>query len=98
MSLQAGLMAILGIEHVERNGHHYFKGLSMFPPAMQDTFLADHPDLYHRHPAGFVALDITKGRIRLASALKAPFGYNFILDTATFSPLDRWTFESLMQN
>ena len=91
-------MAILGIEHVERNGHLYFKGLSMFPPAMQDTFLADHPDLYHRHPAGFVVLDITKGRIRLASALTAPFGYNFILDTATFSPLDRWTFESLMQN
>lgn len=25
------VMANLGIEHIERNGHHYFKGLSMFP-------------------------------------------------------------------
>src|SRR5207302_8085313 len=25
------LMALLGIEHVERNGHHYYRGLSLWP-------------------------------------------------------------------
>ena len=39
--------AALGIESVERNGHHYHPGLSQLPGAMQTATLEHHPDLYH---------------------------------------------------
>jgi hypothetical protein len=45
--------ASLGIPHVERNGHHYFRGLSMFPPDIQDRILRHHGDLYTQHKDGF---------------------------------------------
>ncbi|MGD8753306.1 MAG: hypothetical protein PVG14_17865, partial [Anaerolineales bacterium] len=40
------VMASLGIEHVERNGHHYFAGLSMFPAELQQQVIQRHADLY----------------------------------------------------
>ena len=50
------MMALLGITHVERNGHHYYRGLSMFPEDWQEAALAAHGDLYRRHEQGFPAL------------------------------------------
>ena len=38
------VVATLGIEHVERNGHHYFRGLSMFPRDAVDPVVAHHED------------------------------------------------------
>jgi L-alanine-DL-glutamate epimerase-like enolase superfamily enzyme len=74
------MMALLGIEHVERNGHHYYRGLSMFPATWQEAALADHDDLYTRHPDGFARLRITEGKLHLASANEAPFGVHPLLD------------------
>jgi hypothetical protein len=37
------VQASLGIESVERNGHHYFAGLSMFGPEAQREVLRAHP-------------------------------------------------------
>ena len=34
--------AALGVESVERNGHHYFAGLSAFPSAVQERVLEAH--------------------------------------------------------
>ena len=68
------LMALLGIDHVERNGHHYYRGLSMFPQAWQEETLAAHGDLYGRHSDGFAHLQIHSGKLRLASVNAAPFG------------------------
>ena len=51
----------MGIPQVERNGHHYFKGLSMLPQDVQDAMLAGHPDVYRRHPEGFVTFRIEQG-------------------------------------
>ena len=42
------LVSLLGLEHVERNGHHYVNGMAALPPAEQAAFLAAHPDLYER--------------------------------------------------
>jgi hypothetical protein len=89
------VMANLGIEHVERNSHHYFRGLSYLPQSIQDRILEKHPDLYRRHERGFATLDIRGGRMRVDSVVQAPFGVNFDFDPALFTPLDRWTFESL---
>lgn len=62
--------AALGLAHVERNGHHYFRGLGHLPPAAQAAALAAHPDLYRPLGSG-AALRITDGHLRLSTALAA---------------------------
>lgn len=68
------MMSILGIKHVERNGHHYFRGISMWPECVQQRVLELHGDLYALSPKGFPALSIQAGKISVGSLLKAPFG------------------------
>jgi hypothetical protein len=60
------LVNLLGITHVERNGHHYVNGMAAQPPGEQQAFLAAHPDVYE-HSHGAVRLKIREGRIALAS-------------------------------
>ena len=60
------LVNLLGIAHVERNGHHYVNGMAALPQAEQRAFLAAHPDLYE-HTHGAVRLRISQGRIVLPS-------------------------------
>jgi hypothetical protein len=60
------LVNLLGITHVERNGHHYVNGMGALPESEQRAFLAAHPDLYE-HSHGAVRLRIREGRIALAS-------------------------------
>ncbi len=66
------LVSLLGLTHVERNGHHYVNGMAGLPEAEQDAFLAAHPDLYERSH-GAVRLRITDGNLAIGS-LFAP-GY-----------------------
>lgn len=68
------VLAALGIEHAERNGHHYFRGLSVFPDAVGAATLADHPDLYRRMDDGCIALAPVNGRLSLSTINAAPFG------------------------
>ena len=82
--------ALLGIRHVERNGHHYFRGLSMHPAHVQDAVLQTHGDLYQRHADGFPALRIENGTISLASVNAAPFGCGLTLSMDDFEPLNDW--------
>jgi hypothetical protein len=70
--------AALGLAHVERNGHHYFRGLDHLPPATQAAALATHPDLYRQLGNG-AALRIEDGQLRLGSVLSAR-GYGHELD------------------
>ena len=73
--------ATLGIESVERNGHHYFAGLSQFSEILQQQMLSHHGDLYHTSPLGWPTLTIRKGRLNLTSVINAPLGVGFNLDT-----------------
>ncbi|MGQ9815275.1 MAG: hypothetical protein ACUVR3_09015 [Candidatus Roseilinea sp.] len=84
------VVATLGIPHAERNGHHYFAGLSMLPAQTQSAVLRAHPDLYRRHERGFPTLDIQGGQISARTVTRAPFGFGFSFDPAEFSPLDDW--------
>ena len=84
------LMGVLNISHVERNGHHYFRGLSMFSDALQEEMLKHHGDLYHRHPDGYAALNIVKGRVDIHSLIRAPFGVAFIPHESEYVPLAEW--------
>ena len=84
------MVAALGIAHVERNGHHYFRGLSMHSETVQQQMLAAHPGLYHRHEAGFPTLDIRQGVLDLHSVNAAPFGCGIELDLTPFQTLKTW--------
>jgi hypothetical protein len=68
------VVASLGIPHVERNGHHYFRGLSMWPRDLQERMLAMHGDLYEE-VGGVATLRIRGGRINVGSVVDAPFGF-----------------------
>ncbi|MGB8167523.1 MAG: hypothetical protein WCF18_08520 [Chthoniobacteraceae bacterium] len=65
--------ATLGITHVERNGHHYFRGLSEFPAAVQREILARHGDLYRTHH-GYPVVRVEQGKVSTRSVVAAPFG------------------------
>ncbi len=60
------LVNLLGMTHVERNGHHYVNGMADLPEAEQSAFLAAHPDLYERSH-GAVRLRIRDGRLAIGS-------------------------------
>lgn len=89
------VIATLGIEHTERNGHHYFLGLSMLPADMQEAVLSSHGDLYRRHEGGFPSLDVTGGQIDIGSVVDAPFGFSSAMDPSRFVPLEEWSPDQL---
>ena len=88
-------VATLGIAHSERNGHHYFAGLSQFPRSMQDAVVSAHGDLYTRHGTGFPTVRIEQGKIAIRSVVAAPFGLAPTLDFSGLTPVDDWSFDSL---
>ncbi|MCP4782020.1 MAG: hypothetical protein GY903_05735 [Fuerstiella sp.] len=81
--------ACVGVDHVERNGHHYFCGLSMLPQSEQQKTLRNHPDLYELAELGFPTLKIRNGRIQVGSVNAAPFGVAEHPDVGLF---ERWRF------
>lgn len=82
--------ATLGMTSVERNGHHYFAGLSAFPAAVREQTLTDHGDLYERGPAGIPFVRIEEGAMDVGSVVDAPFGVEFELDVDRFDTVDAW--------
>ena len=74
LTIQAGialqqdlaLVSLLGLAHVERNGHHYVNGMAGLPQDEQSAFLSGHADLYERSH-GAVRLRISQGNISLKS-------------------------------
>jgi hypothetical protein len=82
------MVAALSIDHVERNGHHYFAGLSMFPRSVQQRIVENYPDLYHINERGFATLSVLDGRLNLQSVNASPFGVAEIPMTALIEPWD----------
>ncbi len=74
LTIQAGLalqqdtalVSLLGLTHLERNGHHYVNGMAGLPASEQDAFLAAHPDLYERSH-GAVRVRIADGMLQIGS-------------------------------
>lgn len=80
------LVNLLGIAHVERNGHHYVNGMAALPAAEQQAFLDAHPDVYERSH-GAVRLKIREGRIALASLDCPGYASAAVPDFAAMQPL-----------
>jgi L-alanine-DL-glutamate epimerase-like enolase superfamily enzyme len=74
LTIQAGialqqdlaLVSVLGLTHVERNGHHYVNGMAGLPEGEQAAFLESHPDLYEKSH-GAVRVRIHNGNIQINS-------------------------------
>lgn len=58
------LQSTLGVSNVERNGHHYFRGLDHLPEDQQAMITRALPGLYHRD-ADLTRLSIRNGTIDL---------------------------------
>ena len=83
------VVATLGIAHAERNGHHYFAGLSQFPASVQRAVLAAHGDLYRAHD-GYPVVRVEQGKVSTRSVIAAPFGSAITIDPAEFTPEPEW--------
>jgi len=90
------MQAVLGVAHVERNGHHYFRGLSMYPPEVGESVLQQFPDLYEPVAEGIASLIIRDGEISLTSVNSAPFGC-FEPDVSGLPTLKEWIMQGGMQ-
>lgn len=80
------VQATLGIESVERNGHHYFAGLAAFPESLQSVVFERHHDLYLKEPGRAARITLSGGRLSTRSVLQAPFGCAFLPDLESFAP------------
>ena len=60
------LVSVLGLTHLERNGHHYVNGMADLPRAEQQAFLTAHPDLYEQSH-GAVRVRIDRGMLSIDS-------------------------------
>lgn len=80
------LVNLLGITHVERNGHHYVNGMAALPQAEQQAFLAAHGDLYE-HSHGATRLAIRDGRIAIGSLACTGFASAAMPDFDTMQPI-----------
>lgn len=78
------LVAVLGLTHAERNGHHYVDGFAGAPEG--EAFLAAHPGLYERHD-GAVRLATSAGAMEVAALAVPGFGSAVLPDFARLSPL-----------
>ena len=83
-------MAALGIASVERNGHHYFPGLSMFSKTIQEQVLAAHAGLYVRSAQSWPMLSIQDGKIDVTSLNRNPFGVGCVVDVEQFTPVENF--------
>lgn len=80
------LVNLLGIRHVERNGHHYVDGMKALPRAEQEAFLRAHPDLYE-DSHGAVRLRIRGGEIAIGSLACAGFASGALPDFAAMQAM-----------
>jgi hypothetical protein len=88
------LAATLGLQHVERNGHHYHPGLTYLPEAQRSRALAAHPDFYVQEH-GIIGPKIIDGQFRIGSLQCVGFGFAVEPDMSAMEPAESWQFESL---
>ena len=71
------LQATLGVGDVERNGHHYFRGLDHLDDRVADELVATFPRLYERD-GDLRRLRIVDGRLDLSGVVDGP-GFGGVL-------------------
>jgi hypothetical protein len=82
------LVGLLGLPHVERNGHHYVAGFDGqgAPAGEQHGFLTAHPDLYEASTRG-ARLAIRDGMLSLRSLAVPGFASGVLPDIASLASM-----------
>jgi hypothetical protein len=83
------MVAILGISHCERNGHHYNRGLSMLSAADKNSVARNHRDLYRKRGAEWY-LNVQQGRVHINSLFGSGFAVTDEPDWDSMVELDDW--------
>jgi hypothetical protein len=84
----------LGLTHVERNGHHYVRGLAHCSAREREQALRLHTDLY-RGSAEAAFLRVEAGQLRVGSLAVPGYGIAFDPDLDSMTPLEAWRADSL---
>jgi Enolase C-terminal domain-like len=79
----------MGLNHCERNGHHYNFGLSMLSDLDKQNATTRHPDLYEKRDDEWF-LRIREGRVNCASLYGPGFGIVDEPDWNSMQDLDVW--------
>ncbi len=82
-------LGILGIEHCERNGHHYNHGLSMLSDIDKSNVVKHHPDLYLKRGDEWF-LDVHDGVVECSSLQCPGFGVHDEPDWASMMNMKKW--------
>lgn len=82
-------LSVLGIDHCERNGHHYAYGMSHLFEVEKQALLKQNPDLYEERD-GDVFLRIKNGKVETASLQTIGFGSGTEPDWSTMPTLAIW--------
>jgi L-alanine-DL-glutamate epimerase-like enolase superfamily enzyme len=83
-------VAALGIGHLERNGHHYIRGLDHLSQSERAHCLARHGDLYRAEgDSAFMAID--QGQIEIGSLQTPGLGVGGAVDVEALTPLASWS-------
>lgn len=83
-------LGALGLDHCERNGHHYNFGLSLLSQHDKDRAVRRHPDLYAKRGDEWF-LEIIDGQVECASVHLYPgFGIADEPDWSSMLPMDKW--------
>jgi hypothetical protein len=83
------MVALLGIPHVERNGHHYFFGLEHLTGEERAAALRRHPDLYKPFQ-GSAALRIHEGTLDISSLQTPGMGFAALPDMEAMHAPQSW--------
>ena len=80
-------VAALGIDHVERNGHHYVRGLDHLSAVERAWCFERHGDLYRAEGQSGL-LDIRDGQIAVGSLQRPGLGVDGAVDIEAMQPLE----------
>jgi hypothetical protein len=82
-------LGILGLAHVERNGHHFFPGLSHLSAKETESAAEHHTDLYARGAVRWF-MNIENGEVDCRSLQCPGMGVRDEPDWGALEPLDVW--------
>ena len=87
-------LAALGINNIERNGHHYVRGLDHLSFSERQECLRENADLYSNSNE-IQGLRIESGTIRVSSLQRPGLGVGDNVDLNSMVPLPDWDFKTL---
>ncbi len=86
------LVTALGLSHVERNGHHYFPGISYLSAGEQEQVIENHSDFYVRK-GQLIVPRLQEGQLSTGTLQCAGYGANFEPDFDKMDTAEQWNSE-----